>query len=85
MSCSGIRCRNRGSGYVKEESTTTAAATELNARLATMAAERAAQDARLFPALSTQAPSLVVSSKATTGSGPTPSALPTSFSPHLLR
>ena len=56
MSCNSVRCRNRGSGYVKEEAPTTAS-TEMNARLSAMAAERAAQDARLFPALGLPLPS----------------------------
>jgi len=61
MPCKGILCRNRGSGYVKEDPVNTEGAKKLNDRLA----ERAKQDALLF------------SPGATLPVVPTRSALPT--------
>jgi hypothetical protein len=45
--CSGILCRNRGSGYVKGE-TDSESARELEKRMADLCAARDAQDAKIW-------------------------------------
>jgi hypothetical protein len=47
MSCSGIKCRNTGSGYVKPDSDS-AASRELDKRMADLLAAREAQDAKIW-------------------------------------
>jgi hypothetical protein len=44
MSCSGIRCRNKGSGYTKE----TVGNTELETRMKDLLAARAADDTKIW-------------------------------------
>jgi hypothetical protein len=43
--CSGIKCRNTGSGYEKQA---TGASTEMDARMKDLLAKRAADDARIW-------------------------------------
>jgi hypothetical protein len=50
--CSGILCRNRGSGYVKSE-TDSESARELEKRMADLCAARNAQDAKIWGATTT--------------------------------
>jgi len=47
MSCSGIKCRNTGSGYVKPD-TNSAASRELDTRMADLLAAREAQDVKIW-------------------------------------
>ena len=49
MSCSGIRCRNKGSGYEKS-SGGGGASSELDNRMKDLLAARAADDARIWGA-----------------------------------
>ncbi len=57
MPCKGILCRNKGSGYVKEDPVNAEGTKKLNDRLA----ERAKQDALLFSPLPTTGPSALPS------------------------
>lgn len=45
MSCSGIKCRNTGSGYEKQSAGVTA---EMDTRMKDLLAARAADDARIW-------------------------------------
>ena len=57
--CSGIECRNRGSGYVKPEADSDSAR-ELAKRMADLQAARDAQDAKIWGPVTTQNPSKLV-------------------------
>ena len=59
--CSGILCRNRGSGYVKGE-TDSEGARELEKRMADLCAARDAQDAKIWGTPTTQSVQLLGSS-----------------------
>ena len=65
MSCPSIRCRNVGSGYVKESAK---ASSEMDTKLQTLLAARQAQDNIYYPTLPVVGSSTTIATK--TGAEP---------------